>query len=70
MFDIEKMNRLMNEQSISYYQLMKTTGASRGSIYALKNGKTNDPSYSTVSKIADALGVSLDELRKVESHHD
>lgn len=32
-------------------------------IYSMKTGQSKDPSFSTMMRIADALGVSLDDLR-------
>ena len=51
----------MDKQGISAYRLAKMTGLSLNTMQNYKNG--HEPSFSNVVKIADALGVSLDEFR-------
>ena len=46
---------------MSAYRLSKITGLSQNTLQNYKNG--HEPSFSNVVKIADALGVSLDEFR-------
>ena len=52
----------MDKQNISVYRLAKMTGLSHNTLQNYKNG--HEPSFSNVVKIADALGVSLDEFRE------
>ena len=52
----------MDKQDISAYRLAKMTGLSHNTLQNYKNG--HEPSFSNVVKIADALGVSLDEFRE------
>ena len=52
----------MDKQNISAYRLAKMTGLSHNTLQNYKNG--HEPSFSNVVKIADALGVSLDEFRE------
>ena len=51
----------MDKQGISAYRLAKMTGLSLNTMQNYKTG--HEPSFSNVVKIADALGVSLDEFR-------
>lgn len=51
----------MDKQHVSAYRLAKMTGLSHNTLQNYKNG--HEPSFSNVVKIADALGVSLDEFR-------
>lgn len=52
----------MDKQHITAYRLAKMTGLSLNTMQNYKNG--HEPSFSNVVKIADALGVSLDEFRE------
>lgn len=52
----------MDKQNISAYRLAKMTGLSHNTLQNYKNG--HEPSFSNVVRIADALGVSLDEFRE------
>ena len=56
----------MDKQGISAYRLAKMTGLSLNTMQNYKNG--HEPSFSNVVKIADALGVSLDEFRSDRSN--
>lgn len=51
----------LKRQGMSAYRLSKITGLSQNALQNYKNG--HEPSFSNVVKIADALGVSLDEFR-------
>lgn len=51
----------LKKQGMSAYRLSKITGLSQNTLQNYKNG--HEPSFSNVVKIADALGVSLDEFR-------
>ncbi|MEC4742295.1 helix-turn-helix transcriptional regulator [Limosilactobacillus sp. c10Ua_36] len=51
----------LKRQGMSAYRLSKITGLSQNTLQNYKNG--HEPSFSNVVKIADALGVSLDEFR-------
>ena len=52
----------MDKQHVSAYRLAKMTGLSHNTLQNYKNG--HEPSFSNVVRIADALGVSLDEFRE------
>ncbi|MDE3291510.1 helix-turn-helix transcriptional regulator [Lacticaseibacillus paracasei] len=58
------IKRLMREKGYSIRQLSRIAGYKNPTtIYSIKTGQSKDPSFSTMIRIADALGVSLDELR-------
>ena len=56
----------LKRQGMSAYRLSKITGLSQNTLQNYKNG--HEPSFSNVVKIADALGVSLDEFRSDETN--
>lgn len=58
-----KIREELEKQGKSVYWLSKQTGISDNTIYAYKNHGI-EPTFSKVCKIADALGISLDDLRE------
>ena len=60
--DTIRLRQLMKEKGISIYRLSQMTGIRDGVLGRVVNEKTKDPRISTVSKIADALGVDINEL--------
>ncbi|PFG75678.1 transcriptional regulator [Lactococcus lactis] len=48
---------------MSEYRLAKMTGISPQQLHQIKKRNTKNPKWLTVVKIADALGVSLDEFK-------
>lgn len=59
----EKINQQLNKKRKSWYWLSKKSGISLGTLYPIKSGARTQVTFSTMEKIADALGVSLDEFR-------
>lgn len=57
------LKRIRTEKRITQGDIVRTLGVSRSFISNIENGKTN-PTLSTISKLAKALGVSSDELLK------
>ena len=57
------LKRIRTKKNISQGDIARDLGVSRGFISTIENGKTN-PTLSTISKLAKALGVSTDELLK------
>lgn len=55
------INKQLDKQKITIYRLSKLTGIAQTTFQNYKNG--SEPSFSNMVKIADALGVSLDEFR-------
>lgn len=58
-----KIIDLMNKQGVTFYRLSKVTGISLTTLYRWKNADKFNPTFKSMCKIADALNVSLDELR-------
>lgn len=56
--------KLMEDRNLNQNQLANKAGVNNTVISALKNGKINKPSFELACKLADALEVSLDELRE------
>jgi len=58
-----KIDQLLKDQHMSLYELAKQSGIAKSTIYNFKYGNINKPSFELVEKIADVLGVSMDEFR-------
>nr|DAZ08989.1 MAG TPA: helix-turn-helix domain protein [Caudoviricetes sp.] len=54
------MNILMAKQGLNFTELAKVSGVSRATLSYINNGK--NCRIDVVSKIADALGVTIEEL--------
>jgi len=54
---------IRTKKNISQGDIARDLGVSRGFVSTIENGKTN-PTLSTITNIAKALGVSTDELLK------
>lgn len=57
----ERIKALCDERGIPIYQLEEKAGVANGTIGAWRSA---DPKASTLKKVADALGVTVDELIK------
>ena len=57
-----KIQKYLNKRGWSLLKLSKISGVPGGTLKEYKFKKT-DPSFKNACKVADALGVSLDELR-------
>ena len=57
-----KIQKYLNNRGWSLLKLSKISGVPEGTLKEYKFKKT-DPSFKNACKVADALGVSLDELR-------
>ena len=53
----------ISEKNWTVYKLCLKAGIGPAGIYRLRDGEVKDLYFDTVKKIADALEVSLDELR-------
>ena len=60
--DPEKLKTLMKQQNLTMYRLAKLSGLPESSVNRLVWGQTPDPRVSSLKKIADALGVKVDDL--------
>lgn len=52
----------MKELNISAYRLAKDTGLSNTAVCYIVSGERTNPNVLTVKKIADALGLKVDDL--------
>lgn len=59
----ENLKRIRVEKGISQSDIAKSLEVSRGFVSNIENGKTN-PTLATISKLAKAVGVLVDELLK------
>ena len=59
----EQLNRIMQERNLNGNQLSKMSGVNRSFFSDLKSGKVKYLSWPNICKIADALEISIDELR-------
>lgn len=57
-----KIKELRKEKGYTFAKLSELSGISTGRLSDLATGKRNNPTMDTLIKLADALGVSLDEL--------
>lgn len=56
------VEKILKQKGITIYKLAKLTGISDNTLRNYRS-KNSDPSFTNACKIADALGVSLDDLR-------
>ena len=59
----EKISEKLSERNWTVYKLCLKAGIGPAGIYRLRDGEVKDLYFDTVKKIADALEVSIDELR-------
>ena len=59
----EQLNKIMQERNLNGSQLSKMAGVNRSFFSDLKTGKVKYLSWPNICKIADALEISIDELR-------
>ncbi len=61
----EVLQRYLDETGMSPSDLAKAIGSPRSSINALLKGRAKEPTLSRAKAIADALGVSLEEMAQL-----
>lgn len=59
--DNMKLDQIMADKKMTGYRLAKISGVSQASISDYRNG-ASQPTLSIAKRIADALGVTIDEL--------
>ena len=59
----ENLKRIRMEKGITQGDIVRKLGISRSFVSNIENGKTN-PTLSTISKLAKALGIPTNELIK------
>uniref|UniRef100_UPI001C931630 helix-turn-helix domain-containing protein n=1 Tax=Enterococcus casseliflavus TaxID=37734 RepID=UPI001C931630 len=62
--NIEKINMILEERNITAYALAKSVGIPTSHMTKILSGKVNDPRFNLVCRFADALNISIEELRK------
>jgi transcriptional regulator with XRE-family HTH domain len=69
-----QIKRIRTAKGLSQKEVLNVSGLDKAQFSRIENGKT-DPSFSTLEKIANALGVSLSdlfastqELKEINSH--
>ena len=60
----KNIKKYRTELGISQDKLSKLAGITLHTITKIESGATPDPRIETVKKIADALGVSIDDLMR------
>ena len=64
MLSIRRINERLKEKEMTEYRLAKKINVSTGHMTNLMTGNIKDPRFELVCKIADALEITVDELRK------
>lgn len=59
----ENLKKIRTKKNITQTELAKTLGVDKSFVSNIENGKTN-PTLSTITNIAGALGVSSNDLLK------
>lgn len=59
----DNLKRIRTEKGLSQTDIAKSLGVSRGFVSNIENGKRN-PTLSTITRLASAVGVTTDELLK------
>lgn len=60
----DNLNRILKERKLNVRQLSKGAGVTHENVYKILNDKNKNPGVYTIKKIADYLGVTVDELLK------
>jgi transcriptional regulator with XRE-family HTH domain len=60
----KNIKKYREKKGISQDKLSKLAGITLHTITKIESGATPDPRIETVKKIADALGISIDDLLK------
>lgn len=68
MLNNSKIQHLVYKHEGSINSLAKEIGVEHSTIIRLINGKSKDMKLSTAFKLADALGVNVNEFRKEEEN--
>ena len=56
------IKRLRKLKNISQEKLARLADISYNTVVKIEGGKANNPTFETLSKLADAFGISIDEL--------
>ncbi|MCR1933563.1 helix-turn-helix domain-containing protein [Clostridium tepidum] len=66
MFD-ENIKKIREQKGLGVNELSRISGVNASYISALERGEKQNPTITTLKKLADALEVTIDELMKSES---
>ena len=58
------LRQLREEKGLSRYELAKRCGLRDSTLQNIENSDDPNPTFKTICKIADALEISLDDLRR------
>jgi len=58
----QNLKKLRKQRKLSQEKLARLADISYNTIIKIETGKANNPTFVTLSKLADAFGVSMDEL--------
>jgi transcriptional regulator with XRE-family HTH domain len=58
----QNLKKLRKQRKLSQEKLARLADISYNTIIKIETGKANNPTFETLSKLADAFGVSMDEL--------
>jgi transcriptional regulator with XRE-family HTH domain len=64
MFNRNRLIEIMEQNDVTAYKLWKLSGVAQSTISDILNKDDKNPTTKTLQKIADALGVSIDEFFK------
>ena len=60
----KNLKKIRKEKQYSLEQIARLTGLSLNTIVKIENGKNQNPTIQTMMKIAESLGVSVNDLIK------
>lgn len=60
----EKIKQLIENSKLSKHQIAEKTGVNHSVIYRLCSGETKEIKITTAFKLADVLGVDVNEFRR------
>jgi len=63
MLDVEKMRQAIEKSGMSQAQIARRLDMGEAHLARLLKGQYDNPRFSTVCKLADLFGLSLDKLR-------
>lgn len=70
MFNRDAIPRILKEKNWSRYKLCKEAHLAQSTLSDILSGKAKNPNINTLQKIADALGVSVNEFFDDNTHEN
>jgi len=58
----DNIKKLRRQKKLSQDKLARLADVPYNTLIKLESGRSNNPTFETLAKLADTLGVSLDEL--------